>query len=289
MNNDGLFLGIDTSNYTTSISLCDHQGKIIANIKRILDVKNGECGLRQSDAVFAHIKNLPDLSLQLGEAMGENHISAVGVSTQPRDIEGSYMPCFLAGKAVAHSIAATHSVPIYEFSHQSGHIMAALYSSNSMENLINKDFIAFHVSGGTTEALYVSPNHSSFNVKIIADTADISAGQAIDRAGVMMGLKFPCGRELEALAKEYDGIIPHIKISVKNGRCNFSGLENMAQKLYLETNNKHLVSAFVLSFVSKTLTKLTMDIREKYPNIPILYAGGVMSNLFLKTKGSLNF
>ena len=54
-----LFLGIDTSNYTTSAALADGDGNIIVNLKRLLPVKEGERGLRQSDALFAHTKNLP--------------------------------------------------------------------------------------------------------------------------------------------------------------------------------------------------------------------------------------
>lgn len=277
-----LFLGIDTSNYTTSVAACDENGNIVCNLKRLLDVKEGERGLRQSDAVFSHIKNLPILAEELRGATDCSEIAAIGVSSAPRDVEGSYMPCFLAGRACAHVVAATHSAHIYEFSHQAGHIMAALHSCGHLDRLIKNDFIAFHISGGTTEALYVKPNASSFDVRIVYDTADISAGQAIDRAGVMMGLKFPCGRELEALAESYDGKIPKPKICVKNGRCNLSGVENMAQKLYDDTNNRSLVAAFVLDFIGETLKRITSDLRTEYPNVPILYAGGVMSNKKLK-------
>ena len=282
MKNSKLHLGIDTSNYTTSLALCDENGTVVANIKRILDVKLGEKGLRQSDAVFSHVKNLPELSSQLHEAIGTLQIASIGVSATPRDVEDSYMPCFLVGKAIAYSLGATHNAPVYEFSHQAGHVMAAIYSSGHLDSLINNDFIAFHVSGGTTEALYVKPNDKSFDISIIADTADISAGQAIDRAGVLMGMKFPCGREIEENALKYNGEIPKAKISVKNGKCNLSGVENIITKLYGESNDKEMVSAFVLSFVERTLVKLTEDIRVEYPGVPIIYAGGVMSNSIIK-------
>lgn len=284
MSNKKIYLGIDTSNYTTSVAACDESGKVIANIKKMLDVKEGEKGLRQSDAVFSHIKNFTEIASPVREEIGEFEIAAVGVSTVPRDTEGSYMPCFLSGKAVAEMIAATHNIPIGYFSHQAGHIMAALHSSGAIDELMLNPFVAFHVSGGTTEALYVVPSSHSFDVEIIADTADISAGQAIDRAGVMMGLKFPCGKELEVLANEYNGKLPKAKICVKDAKCNLSGLENIAQKLYKETNDKAYVSAYVLNFVSETLVALTKQIREKYPEIPIVYAGGVMSNKLLKSK-----
>ena len=162
--------------------------------------------------------------------------------------------------------------------------MAALYSCNMVNELIDKEFIAFHVSGGTTEALYVKPNGNTFAVDIIGATADISAGQAIDRAGVMMGLKFPCGKELERLANEYTGKLPKPKICVKGMEFNLSGLENISDKLYKETLDKPYVAAYVLNFVSETLIKLTENIREAYPSIPIVYAGGVMSNKILQSK-----
>ena len=284
MSSKKIYLGIDTSNYTTSIAACDEDGVVIANIKKMLEVKEGERGLRQSDAVFSHVKNFSSLANEVREKLCEFEIAAVGVSTRPRDVEGSYMPCFLSGKAVAEMLAATHNVPISYFSHQAGHIMAALYSSGAYDELSNQPFVAFHVSGGTTEALYVKPNSHSFDVEIIADTADISAGQAIDRAGVMMGLKFPCGKELEILANEYKGKLPKAKICVKDGKCNLSGLENMAKKLYDDCADKSLVSAYVLDFVAQTLVALTEQIRDKYPDIPIVYAGGVMSNKLLQSK-----
>ncbi len=282
MNNNKIVLGFDTSNYTTSISAVDNSGKVIANIKKLLPVKSGERGLRQSDAVFAHVKNLPELTDALSNVIHGCQVSAVGVSVKPRNIDGSYMPCFLVGKAVAEAVAATHNVPVYEFSHQDGHIMAALYASNNLTDLIKNDFIAFHISGGTTEALYVKPQAGSFDINIIYETADISAGQAIDRAGVMMGMGFPCGKELERCASAYSGKLPKPKISAKNGKCNFSGLENIAEKLYSETHDKAYVSAYVTSFIAHSLVQMTTDIREAYPDIPILYAGGVMSNKYLQ-------
>ncbi len=277
------FIGIDTSNYTTSVAVADAAGEIVANLKESLPVKAGECGLRQSDAVFAHVKNLPRLMLRLRDVLDAYTPVAVGASVRPRDAADSYMPCFLTGVAAAQSLAAPMQLPVYEFSHQNGHIMAALYSAKA-SHLIGEPFGAFHVSGGTTEMLYVTPCERDFRVELIGGTSDLNAGQAVDRIGVAMGLSFPCGPALEALASANTKKIPRPRISVREGKCNLSGLENLAVKLLGETGDKALVAAFVLEFIAQTLAALALWLRETYGALPLLFAGGVMSNRIIAKK-----
>ena len=194
------------------------------------------------------------------------------------------MPCFLAGRAVAEAMAAVLDVPVVETSHQDGHVMAALYSSGNLDALMTAPFAAFHVSGGTTEMLYVKPTETAFDITLIGESNDLNAGQAIDRVGVMMGLQFPCGKEIEALAATYTGKLPKPRVSVKDGVCNLSGLQNLAEKLWNETQDKAAVSAFVLRFVGETLKRMTDHIDATYsPDLPIIYAGGVMSNRYLQS------
>ena len=281
------FVGFDTSNYTTSAAVCTLEGEVIANIKAPLPVKSGECGLRQSDAVFAHVKNLPAVADRLRDALVQRRVLAVGCSARPRDSEGSYMPCFLSGVAAARSFAAPLNVPVFDFSHQNGHVMAAVYSAGVKEGFLQKPFFAFHVSGGTTEVLHVTPTDNGFDVKLVANTEDLNAGQAIDRIGVMMGLSFPCGKEIEALAKENTQKIPRARVCVKNGNCNLSGLQNLAFRMFEETHDVRAVSAFTLSFIADTLCEMTRHLDRIDPTLPIVYAGGVMSNRYLQERLSL--
>ncbi len=278
-----LYLGIDSSNYTTSVAICE-EGKIIANLKRPLPVKEGECGLRQSDAVFAHIKNFPSLMEELSPILQGREVAAIACSTTPRDEEGSYMPCFLAGQAVASALCAAYGREVIPVSHQNGHIMAAVYSSNA-QMLLDSPFAAFHVSGGTTEVLYTEPQGASFSVKLIGETADLNAGQLIDRVGVRLGLRFPCGPVLEALAQEADRAkLARPRISVKDCRCNLSGGENMAAALLAQTGDRALTAAFVMEFIAATLEAMRDDLRRRFPHIPIVFAGGVMSNKMLRER-----
>lgn len=273
------FIGIDTSNYTTSFAISDYDGNIICNYKILLPVKEGERGLRQSDAVFAHIKNLPLIAEKIKEDSDCYDILAVGHSACPRDVEGSYMPCFLVGKALSDILASLYKVENFSFSHQAGHIRASVYSSGVVTD---DNFIAFHVSGGTTEILHVTKANNSYIIKLLGGSNDLHAGQAIDRIGVKMGLKFPCGPTIEKLAKNNCENLPQFSISVNEFSCNLSGLENIAGKLFDKTQNQELVSAFTLDFISKTISKLTENLRNKYPNVQIIYAGGVMSNAIIQ-------
>lgn len=290
------WVGFDTSNYTTSAAVCalgeDGRLTVVANLKVLLPVAEGSRGLRQSDAVFAHVKNLPVVTAQLRRVLEEGNyrVAAVGYSVTPRDAEDSYMPCFLTGGVAAKAFAAGAGVPTFGCSHQSGHIMAALYSSGALfeDGFLDKPFLAFHVSGGTTEAVRVSreADRAGFSTEILGLGADLHAGQVIDRVGVMMGLKFPCGREMEMLATEYLAChdpIKGLKISVKDGVCHLSGLENMAADLWKKTGDKGYVSAFVLSFIGKTLRRMTDQIQESLGvPLPVVYGGGVMSNQLIR-------
>ena len=195
------YIGIDTSNYTTSIAAFDGERGI--NCSRLLPVKQGELGLRQSDAVFAHIKSLPELSGRLfSDAMGD--LRAVGVSTRPRAVEGSYMPCFMVGLSHAKLLADAFGVPLVEVSHQQGHVAAALWSAGHLE-LMDEPHLAWHLSGGTTELLLVEPEGRNVRCSRIGGTTDISAGQLIDRTGQLLELPFPSGRYLDTLSREAEG------------------------------------------------------------------------------------
>lgn len=279
----GCFVGVDTSNYTTSVGIVDADGNILANIKKLLPVSAGECGLRQSDAVFAHIKNLPEVLSAAHEVLLSHTILAIGYSSRPRNIEGSYMPCFLCGSDIALAIGTGKDIPKYAFSHQCGHISAALTSADAWD--IAKDkFIAFHVSGGTTEVLLCSADENGFSAELVGGTKDLNAGQAIDRAGVMMGMNFPCGAEIERTAAEYNGKVNKPKISVTDTYCNLSGLENLSAKLYKECGDKAKVSKYVLEFIAHTIYEMAANARCIYGELPIVFGGGVMSNMRIREK-----
>lgn len=268
------FLGIDTSNYTTSVALADETGAIVGFVKKLLPVAEGAAGLRQSDAVFHHTVQLPALI----ESLGAQTLTAVGYSAKPRDAEKSYMPCFLAGASVARSIASLAGIPAYPLSHQKGHLAAALYSAGRCD-LIGGKYLAFHVSGGTTDLVLADGE----TIVQIGGTADLNAGQAIDRIGLAMGLTFPCGPALEKLAAGHTAKKP--RVSVRERTCHLSGLENQAKQMLAADVPMGEVAAYTLRFIGDTLAAMTEAARTAYGrDLPVLYAGGVMSNRYLQER-----
>ena len=268
-----MYLGFDTSNYTTSV--CTYDGENINSKRSIIPIKQGERGIRQSDGVFYHLKTLPKLYNELDI----HNVSAVGVSTRPRNQDGSYMPVFLAGEGYAKVVAKTLGVPLYEFSHQDGHIAAGILSGECTE-LLEGDFLSVHLSGGTTEILKCRYNSHGFDAEIIGKTLDISAGQLIDRSGVYMNMPFPSGKYIEAEAKKSDKILK-MPISVKDTDMNFSGTENKVLE-YLKTESIPNISRSVLYAVSKTLIKAINTAVLKTGINRVMLVGGVASNKILR-------
>ncbi len=277
------FLGIDTSNYTTSASVYDSDTGTMRMQKKLLPVRQGSCGLRQSDAVFHHVQQLPEVMEALWQDF-DGEITAVGVSSRPRNIEGSYMPCFTVGMTAARVIAQVNHIPVYAFAHQDGHIAAAIFSTGQ-NRLLKQPFLAFHVSGGTTEALLVQPDAEKIlDVSLAAKTLDLNAGQLIDRVGVMLGLGFPCGMELEGLAAENDEKLSGIRPTLKGADCCLSGVENICRTAFESGRSKAYVAALCLAYVEKTVSRMCSLLLETYGNLPVLFAGGVMSDRLIRVQ-----
>ncbi|MCI8590610.1 MAG: peptidase M22 [Clostridiales bacterium] len=264
-------LAFDTSNYTTSVAVCQ-SGRIIENRKQPVTVKKGNRGIRQSDAVFAHTVNLAAML----ESMHEYAFDCIGVSIKPRDVQGSYMPCFLPGFACAKTAAGVLGIPLYEFSHQRGHIAAALYAVNRLD-LYEQKFIAFHLSGGTTEMLLCDRG----SITKIGGTLDISAGQLLDRTGVKLGFSFPCGAMIDHAALEQGKA--KVSISLKNNECfcNLSGVENQVDDLMRKGCDAGIISRFVLMNIQCAVENMLQAAQKEYGALPVLFSGGVSASQVL--------
>ena len=273
-------LGLDTSNYTTSAAVFDGEGG--RNQGRLLEVRPGELGLRQSDALFQHVKHLPEVvEALLGEG-GLGTVQAVGASTRPRAVEGSYMPCFLAGASQGQVLSQVLGVPFYTFSHQQGHLAAADQAAGRLD-LLDRPFLAWHLSGGTTELLRVEPEEDGVAVRaeILGGTSDISAGQLIDRTGVLLGLPFPAGKGVEKLSRQAQKR-EYYKVKVNGLTFSLSGMENKVRQMVQRGEEPAEVAWFAQETVCRVVQACTKAAMEQYPGLPVLCSGGVASNGRLK-------
>lgn len=268
-------LGIDTSNYRTSMALVDENKTLLADVRRLLLVQPGERGLRQSEALFQHIANLPELAQEVAQKC-DAPITAICVSAAPRPQQDSYMPVFLAGESHASTLGALMRVPVLRSTHQEGHIMSAL--SGLQQPLPASEFLAIHLSGGTTEMLRVNRKQGAMDIALLGATLDLNAGQLIDRIGVRMGLPFPAGEAMEAMAAQTPGEGNPIPSIVKGLDCHFSGAEAEALRRLDAGASHEQLAAEVLDAVARTLVKWIDHAAQTTGLTHCLITGGVAAN-----------
>lgn len=276
-------LGIDTSNYTCSAALFNSEDETIKMRKQLLPVPDGKIGLRQSQVVFEQVRLIGKIVTELLE--GKENIQLVGVSSSPRADKNSYMPCFLVGHSVGQAISSCVGCNLHTFSHQHGHIAAALFSAKRLDLLQHHSFLAFHVSGGTTDCLLVETENYRINKTLLVGTSlDLKAGQVIDRVGALLNLSFPAGSQLEQLAlqcqEKWNSYFP--RAVLKNENCCLSGLENQCRNLQLQGKSPNYIARFCLLSIQMTIEGMLQKAMENYGNLPVLFSGGVMSNSILR-------
>lgn len=269
-----MIIACDTSCYTTSVAIMSLNGRLLAERRRLLPVPQGQQGLRQSDALFQHLKALPGLVEEALSGFTQSEIRAVAASTRPRPLEASYMPVFLAGEQAARLLGLAAGCPFFSFSHQEGHIAAALWSLNLAWR---EPFIAVHLSGGTSELLLARPQPAGFTVELLGGS-DLPAGQFIDRVGVALGLPFPAGPHLERLALSAPPSTLHLRGSVKGTQMSFSGPESAAQRLIAQGVDGAALAQAVFVNIGQSLGQAINAAAQESGCTRVLIVGGVAAN-----------
>ncbi len=270
-------IGLDTSCYTTSAAAVTTEGQVVASCRKLLPVPQGQRGLRQSEAVFIHVRQLPEQIEALSKHLTDCEIAAVCASARPRDDEASYMPVFHAGDAQGRSIAALLGVPCFSTTHQRGHVAAASVDSG----IAPGDLLAVHLSGGTTEILALTDDR----LTLLGGTLDLHAGQVVDRVGVAMGLPFPAGPYLEKLAVQgkSQALLP-VSMADGNLNCHLSGAETQVQRWLAQGKmSNEDVAREVYDLLARTLTRMVIAASNKTGIHQVLMAGGVASSSLFRT------
>ena len=275
-------VGIDTSCYTTSLAALDLEGELAADFRIPLAVKPGGRGLSQSEMVFQHVRNLPLLMEQMRQSLGDGFtIAAVGATVRPRPVEGSYMPVFLAGRGLAICLGNALCCPVVMLSHQENHVLAGLWSA---DGFTDTEFLTAHVSGGTTELLHVKSSPLSMEVKLLGGSADLQAGQFIDRVGVALGLPFPAGPQLEKLAATCTLVPPVTPVSVEGLRVSFSGPETHVMRWLSDRPEPAAVAASVQICIAGSLIRILRNAVKQTGLKKVLLVGGVVANHFIRSQ-----
>ena len=268
-------LGIDTSAYTTSIALINEENnEILADERKILEVKKGQKGLRQQEAVFQHLKNLPELYSKITHDLSK--INTVSVSSRPRNEEDSYMPVFIVGRNFGKVISHTLNCEFLEYSHQENHI-----SSSLIDNYKNVDeFLAVHISGGTTEFVSAKKSIKGFETKIVGQTKDITFGQLIDRIGIMMDFPFPCGKYMEEYIKGKNVEKLTTPRIIKGSYINLSGMENYFGNLLNKYTKEEIITS-LFDYIAEYIVQVIYSLSH-LQHKTLIISGGVASNSYIR-------
>ena len=266
-------LGLDTSNYRTSVAAVTTDGEILFSNRELLPVAEGERGLRQSDAVFAHLKRFGSINGHLFPEGAESKIVAVAASVTPRDGEASYMPVFQVGTSFGRMLAAILEVPFFATTHQRGHLAAAA-AGTRLESV--SAMVALHLSGGTTDLLEMRDDR----LTQIGGSLDLHAGQLVDRTGVAMGLPFPSGPAMEELALngKSSGLLG-CSMAENDLICHLSGAESQVQRWLREGQmNRRDIAREIYDFLARTTARLADAGKRETGEDRILVTGGVASS-----------
>ena len=272
-------LGIDTSSYTTSFCLLRDDGTIVSDQRKLLHVASGSRGLRQSEALFQHVQNFPELTAKLAHDLKGYTLSAIGVSVKPRPHDDSYLPVFLPGSSLAQSLAHIMDVPCFELTHQETHIWGGIASADGP---CSSQFLSIHLSGGTTEMTLVKRNEGTlrFTVELLGATSDLHAGQFVDRLGVCLGLPFPAGPSLEKLALQTEETVP-IPTFQRNGSISFSGPLTALERMVGQVDPA-ILSRTCFKAIGRTLIKWIQWAEATTPYRELLIVGGVAANSVIR-------
>jgi N6-L-threonylcarbamoyladenine synthase len=278
MSNREVVLGIDTSCYTTSVALLDLDGKLVEDRRKLLLVGQGKCGLAQSEMVFQHTRNLPELLT--GIDFKNFTVKAIGATNKPRPLAESYMPAFLTGWGLARNLGQVLCVPVYPLSHQENHLEGGLWSAQGPKA---PRFLMLHASGGTTDILLVEfTAEGKISLTTVGESIDLHAGQFVDRVGVALGLNFPCGPTLEKLAMEgqKDQIV--LPVWVRENKVSFSGVCTKAVRLAQAGANKFDLALATEQVLGKAFGKVLGNICGAHKLTDVLLVGGVSANKLIR-------
>lgn len=282
MTKDNLILAFETSCDETSVSVVKNGHEILSNVIATQIKSHRRFGGVVPEIASRH--HIEVINQVLTEAMAEaqvdyDDLDAVAVTKGP-----GLVGALLVGVAAAKSVALVEQKPLIGVDHIAGHINAA-----NLDNEVVYPALALVVSGGHTELVYLTDENS---YEIIGDTRDDAAGEAYDKIGRVLGIKYPAGKTIDEMAHQGSDTFhfPRAMMEDDDYDFSFSGLKSAfintvhhADQLGETLDQNDLAASFQASVIDVLVHKTLRAIAEYKPETFIL-AGGVAANQGLRER-----
>jgi tRNA N6-adenosine threonylcarbamoyltransferase len=273
-------LGIETSCDETGIAIYDSDKGLVAhNLYSQIDLHKEYGGVVPELASRDHVRRvLPLVKKTLLEAkIGLDSLDAIAYTAGP-----GLMGALLVGTAIGRSLAYSLSIPAIGVHHMEAHLLAPMLE----KEVPDFPFLALLVSGGHTQLVHVN---AVGNYKILGESVDDAAGEAFDKTAKLLGLPYPGGPAISALAEKGDSKrfrFPRPMTDRPGLDFSFSGLKTFAlNTINAEADDDQtradIARAFVDAVVDTFIIKCRRAIKETEIN-KLVVAGGVSANKQLR-------
>ena len=277
-----LLLGIETSCDDTATAVVRDGRDVLANVSTNQDEFHAKYGgivpeiasRRHASLLSAAID---DALVRAGTSLGA--IDGIAVTAGPGLI-GS----LVVGVATAKALAFATGKPLYAVNHLHGHIFAAFLDNDAEPPY---PFLTLLVSGGHTQLVAVE---SAREMRVIAKTRDDAAGEAFDKTARLLGLPFPGGPALEALARGGNPkavAFPRYRPAAGALDLSFSGLKTSARYFLASDAAKAVSPGDIAASFQAAIVDVLIDRVERALDArayrAIVLSGGVAANTALST------
>jgi N6-L-threonylcarbamoyladenine synthase len=285
-NKDSIILGIESSCDDTSAAVIKN-GILLSNVTANQAIHEQYGGVVPELASRAHQENIiPVVDAALKEAnLKTQDLTAIAFTKGP-----GLLGSLLVGTSFAKSLALALNISLLDVHHMKAHIHAHFIEKSNLKKQTPKfPFLCLTVSGGHTQIVYVK---APLNMTVIATTIDDAVGEAFDKAGKSMGLKYPSGPIIDQLAQngdanKYEFTFPkagennYSFSGLKTQFLNFLNKEQQKNKLFIEQEINHICASYQAHLIEYLMINLRKVIKE-HPCKDIALAGGVAANSELR-------
>ncbi|MCD2257505.1 tRNA (adenosine(37)-N6)-threonylcarbamoyltransferase complex transferase subunit TsaD [Agrilactobacillus fermenti] len=275
-----LILAIESSCDETSVAVVRDGQTILSNIIATQINSHKRFGGVVPEVASRH--HVEAILVAAQDALDEAQVTYDDLQAVAVTVGPGLVGALLIGISAAKAISFAHSLPLIPVNHMAGHIYAA-----RLVHELTYPLMALLVSGGHTELVYL---RAPGEFEIIGDTRDDAAGEAYDKIGRVLGVPYPAGKTIDAMAHEGKDTFdfPRAMLQEDNLDFSFSGLKSAFINTVHHAEQKQeallkndLAASFQASVIDVLVGK-TIKALQQYPVKQLVVAGGVAANQGLR-------